>query len=270
MAKTVLVTGSLGYLGSRLTPYLAEHGFRCIGYDAGFFRDCTLYPAQDPQTTLKDLRQLEPSDLEGVDAVVHLAAISNDPFRHFTARQLYDPTRDYSIRLAQLCKEVGIEFHSLSKTFNMTGWRIGWAAGNADVVGALGALKMNLDSGVFSAIQRAGVAALREGARAADEIRATYRSRRDAFCGACRDAGIEAPSPAGAFYVWAPVPRAGGGEAPNSMEFSARLLERGHVVVTPGNGFGPSGEGYFRVALTVGEDRLREAVRRMVEVLKSA
>ncbi len=163
-------------------------------------------------------------------------------------------------------KDVGIEFYSLSKTFNMTGWRIGWAAGNADLVQALGALKMNLDSGVFSAIQKAAAKGLREGDAEADRIRERYRGRLRAFLGACKEAGIEAPPPAGTFYVWCPLPT---GRKWTSMEFCARLLDRAHVVVTPGNGFGPSGEGYFRVALTVEEDRLREAVRRIVEAVKS-
>ncbi len=163
-------------------------------------------------------------------------------------------------------KDVGIEFYSLSKTFNMTGWRIGWAVGNADLVQALGSLKMNLDSGVFSAIQKAATTALQTGDAEAEAIRDRYRGRLKAFLGACKEAGIEAPAPAGTFYLWCPVPPA---MKMTSMQFCARLLDRAHVVVTPGNGFGPSGEGYFRVALTVEEDRLKEAVRRIVEAMKS-
>ena len=110
MSRTILVTGSLGYLGSRLTHYLSDAGFRCRGYDTGFFRDCTLYPAQDPDTTMKDVRDLSERDLEGVDAVVHLAGISNDPFGSLKPEEIYDPTRAFSGHLAMHCKQMGIRF----------------------------------------------------------------------------------------------------------------------------------------------------------------
>lgn len=110
MTKTVLVTGSLGYIGSRLTQYLDEAGLHSVGYDTGFFQDCRLYPSKDPKTIRRDVRELDKSDLAGVDAVVHLAAISNDPFGSLNPERIYDPTRAYTLRLAKLCKEMDIRF----------------------------------------------------------------------------------------------------------------------------------------------------------------
>lgn len=110
MPHTILVTGSLGYLGSRLTGTLMDAGYRVIGFDTGFFRDCTLYQPHEPKTILKDLRELHKDDLKGVDTVVHLAGISNDPMQSLRAEQVYDPTRVYTLRLAELCKSRGIRF----------------------------------------------------------------------------------------------------------------------------------------------------------------
>lgn len=108
--RTVLVTGSLGYLGSRLTGFLRTQGFRCLGYDTGFFQDCVLYPPVDAPTMLKDMRAFEPRHLEGVDAVVHLAEMSNDPVGTIPPERIYDPTRVYANELAQVCKATGVRF----------------------------------------------------------------------------------------------------------------------------------------------------------------
>lgn len=108
--RTVLVTGSLGYLGSRLTPYLTAYGVRCIGYDTGFFRACTLIPTDDAPARLADARDFRDEDLHGVDAVVHLAGISNDPLGMLSAARLYDPTRDYALAIAEQCKRLGVRF----------------------------------------------------------------------------------------------------------------------------------------------------------------
>lgn len=108
--KRVLITGSLGYIGSVLTPYLQENGFECIGYDTGFFRDCTLYNPNETKTIMKDVRKLEESDLNNIDALVHLAGISNDPFGNLKPEKIYDPTREYSLNIAKLCKKKGVKF----------------------------------------------------------------------------------------------------------------------------------------------------------------
>jgi len=157
--------------------------------------------------------------------------------------------------------EVGIEFHSLSKTYNMTGWRVGFAVGNADIIATFGKVKTNIDSGLFDAIQRAGIEALTGDQFCTDDMRAMYRERRDVLVDGLRGAGIDAEPPQATFYVFAPTP----GGMP-SAEFCSRLLEEAGVVTTPGVGFGPEGEGYFRVALTVDVERLKEVADRIAKI----
>ncbi len=159
-------------------------------------------------------------------------------------------------------KSVGIEFHSLSKTYNMTGWRIGFAVGNKDVLAGLGKIKSNLDSGIFQAVQEAGIVALRTGDDLLSGIRNTYQERRDALCDGLKSIGIELKKPTASFYVWAKVPTGF-----DSAGFAAHMLEKAGVLATPGNGFGAPGEGYIRFALTVSAGRIREAVRRITRVL---
>ena len=108
--KRILVTGSLGYLGSILTKTLAESGFDCIGYDAGFFKDCLLYPPPATETVFRDARDITEEDFKGIDVVVHLAGISNDPMGKLDAARVYDPTRVYSLNIAKLCKKLGVRF----------------------------------------------------------------------------------------------------------------------------------------------------------------
>ncbi len=161
-------------------------------------------------------------------------------------------------------KEVAVEFHSLSKPFNMTGWRLGMAVGNADAVRALGIIKTNTDSGQFTAIQQAGIAALEETpASFFAAMKEVYRRRRDLVVGALRGLGIAVEPPRATFYVWAPVP-----PGYTSAGFAEALLEQAGVVVAPGSGYGPGGEGYFRISLTVPDDRLEEAVARLRRLVR--
>ncbi|WP_324667516.1 LL-diaminopimelate aminotransferase [Geochorda subterranea] len=153
--------------------------------------------------------------------------------------------------------DVAIEMHSLSKSFNMTGWRIGWACGHPEAVEALGRLKTHLDSGVFGAIQAAAVEALDHQEEVTRRMRRLYQRRRDRVVEALRSMGWPLEPPGGAIYVWAPVPPGW-----DSIGFAATLLERAGVVVTPGVGYGPAGEGYVRLSLTVPDDRLDEALAR--------
>jgi LL-diaminopimelate aminotransferase len=155
-------------------------------------------------------------------------------------------------------REVAVEFHSLSKTYSMTGWRLGFCVGNASAVAGLGKIKTNVDSGVFQAVQYAGIAALTGSEEAVEQYRRTYQKRRDIVVGGLKALGWDVDVPKGTFFVWAPVP--GGLE---SRRFATRLLEEVGVVVTPGVGFGPSGEGFYRIALTVAESRLAEAMERL-------
>jgi LL-diaminopimelate aminotransferase len=154
-----------------------------------------------------------------------------------------------------------IEFHSLSKTYNMTGWRIGFAVGNPELVGGLGKVKTNVDSGVFQAIQGAAIAALQSGEKATDAIRKTYQERRDVLIPGLRALGLDPVVPQATFYVWIPVPK-----GYTSASFCAHLLTNTGIVTTPGNGFGASGEGYIRIALTKEKGRIREALERIRKV----
>jgi LL-diaminopimelate aminotransferase len=166
--------------------------------------------------------------------------------------------RPPSVLQVEGAKEVAVEFHSLSKTYNMTGWRIGFVVGNSQILSGLGRVKTNLDSGIFQAVQYAGIAALRGPQDSLEEARLIYQGRRDRLVKGLTDLGWEVDPPQASFYVWIPVPR-----GYSSTEFTAALLDRTGIVVTPGNGFGQHGEGFFRVALTVPEARIEEAVERI-------
>ena len=170
----------------------------------------------------------------------------------------YDGYRPESVLHVPGAKEVAVEFHSLSKTYNMTGWRVGFAVGNAAILAGLGRIKTNLDSGVFQAVQHAGMAALTGPQQCIAENCRIYQERRDVLVGALREMGFQVEAPRATFYLWIPVP-----EGFTSKSFSVEILAKAGVVLTPGSGFGAAGEGYVRAALTVSLDRIREAVERI-------
>ncbi len=170
----------------------------------------------------------------------------------------YDGFEPMSFLQVDGAKEVGIEFHSLSKTFNMTGWRIGFACGNSKILELLSKVKANLDSGIFQAIQWAGIKALTEGIGEVKKNSQIYERRRNLLVEGLNSIGWQISKPKATFYVWAPIP-----PGSTSQEFATRLLKEASLVVTPGNGFGPNGEGYFRMSLTLSEDRIKEALKRL-------
>jgi LL-diaminopimelate aminotransferase len=174
----------------------------------------------------------------------------------------YDGERPLSFLEMEGAGEVGIEFHSLSKTYNMTGWRIGFAVGNKDVLAGLGKIKSNLDSGIFQAVQEASIAALSTEDSLLAGIRDTYQERRDVLCSGLNKIGMSVKKPKATFYVWTKVPT-----GYTSSSFVSHLLDKAGVLGTPGVGFGAPGEGYIRFALTQNAETIREAVGRIKKVL---
>ncbi|MDO4540219.1 MAG: pyridoxal phosphate-dependent aminotransferase [Syntrophomonadaceae bacterium] len=172
----------------------------------------------------------------------------------------YDGLLPPSFLQAPGAKDHAIEFHSVSKTYNMTGWRLGWAVGNAQAIEVLGRFKSNVDSGVFQAVQRAGIAALNGPQQCVDEMRAVYQERREVAIKGLEGMGWKVKPPAASFYFWAPVPA-----GHTSASFAEEVLEQCGVIITPGSGYGQYGEGYFRIALTVPKERIEEAFARMAK-----
>ncbi|CEP69463.1 Pyridoxal phosphate-dependent transferase [Moorella glycerini] len=174
----------------------------------------------------------------------------------------YDGYRAPSFLQTPGAKDVGIEFNSVSKPYNMTGWRLGWACGRADVIEALGRLKSNIDSGAFQAVQYAGIAALTGPQDGLAEVRRIYQERRDIIVEGLNSLGWQLEKPKATFYVWAPVPK-----GYTSAGFAEMVLEKAGVIITPGNGYGNYGEGYFRIALTISKERMQEAIERLRRAL---
>lgn len=175
---------------------------------------------------------------------------------------VFDGYRATSFLQTAGAKETGVEFHSLSKTYNMTGWRIGWVAGNASIIEALGRVKTNIDSGIFNAIQYAGVEALTGPQECIEQMCRVYQRRRDLVVDSLNKAGWSIRRPKASIYVWCPVP-----SGYSSASFAEHVLDRASVVVSPGSSYGPSGEGYFRISLSVDDDRLKEALSRIADSL---
>jgi len=173
----------------------------------------------------------------------------------------FDGFRPLSFLEVPGARELGIEFHSLSKTFNMTGWRIGFAVGHPEIIAGLGKVKTNVDSGLFQAIQEAGVEALTHFDTPLPGIIEIYERRRDVMVKGLKEVGLEVDRPKATFYLWIQVPT-----GYTSSRFATLLLEQAGIVVTPGNGFGEAGEGYIRMALTVDETRLKEGIERLKKI----
>jgi len=173
----------------------------------------------------------------------------------------YDGYKPQSLLEFDGARDVVIEFHSLSKTYNMTGWRVGWACGNEKLISALAKVKSNIDSGIFSAVQLAGIAALSGPQEHAEHMCTLFQERRDVLMRGLNSLGWQANTPKATFYVWIKVP-----QGKDSIKFSALLLEKANIVVTPGIGFGKYGQGYIRMALTVNKERIREALDRLKKI----
>ena len=184
--------------------------------------------------------------------VVHDAAYSE---------MFFDDEKPLSFLQIEGAFDVGIELHSFSKTYNMTGWRLGWACGNQDILKGLNTVKNNYDSGVFSAVQIAGIAALMGEDECVKRMRELYIERRNIFVEGLTKLGWQVSKCKATFYIWAKVP-----QGYTSMDTVSKILEDASVIATPGSGFGPSGEGYIRFALTVDSGRLIEASKRMEKI----
>ncbi|MFH1622810.1 MAG: LL-diaminopimelate aminotransferase [Candidatus Omnitrophota bacterium] len=176
----------------------------------------------------------------------------------------FDGYKPRSLLEFPAAKDCVIEFHSLSKTYNMTGWRIGWACGNSKLVGLLGKVKSNIDSGVFQAIQIAGIEALESDDSHIISMCKMYQERRDILVKGLKSLGFNINLPKATFYIWAKIPRRFG----KSIDFAKTLLNQADIVATPGIGFGKYGEGYIRFALTVSAEIISQAVERLKKISK--
>ena len=196
--------------------------------------------------------------------VVSFAARNNIIVCHDAAYSeiYYDDKKPMSFLQVPGAKDVGMEFHSLSKTYNMTGWRIGFAVGNKDAIAGLGKIKTNLDSGIFQAIQEAGIEALHTDDAVLKKIRDMYQGRRDALYEGLNKLGLAVDKPKASFYFWVKCPK-----GYSSMDFTVHLLNNAGILTTPGNGFGAPGEGYIRFALTVPIKKIKEAVERIGKII---
>jgi LL-diaminopimelate aminotransferase len=245
-------------------PLAAEHGFLpdldSIPTDVSERANLLFcnYP-NNPTGAVCDVsffERLAAFGLEHGVPVVHDNAYSEITFDGYTAPSFLQATG---------AREAGVEMFSLSKTYNMTGWRVGAAVGNADMIQALWKLKTNIDSGIFDAVQMAAARALTGPQDHAREMCAIYARRRDLVLAALRAVGIDVPAPKGTIYVWVPVPA-----GHTSVSFAEPVLEQAAVVVSPGSAYGPNGEGYVRLSLTTPDEQLREAMSRIERHLRVA
>ncbi len=247
-----------------LMPLTAEHGFQpdLDEIPDGVRARANLlfcnYP-NNPTGAVVDVEFFERLAAFGLEhdiPIVHDSAYSEITFDGYTAPSFLE---------APGAREAGVEMFSLSKAYNMTGWRVGAAVGNAELLAALLKLKTNIDSGVFDAVQLAAAAALLGPQDHVREMCEIYRRRRDLVLAALASVGIDVPPPKGTMYVWVPVP-----PGHTSVSFAELVLDQAAVVVSPGSSYGPNGEGYVRLSLTIADDDLREAVSRIEKHLRVA
>jgi LL-diaminopimelate aminotransferase len=247
-----------------LMPLTAEHAFLpdLDGIPASVSDRANLlfcnYP-NNPTGAVCDVSFFERLAAFGLDRgvpIVHDNAYSEITFDGYTAPSFLE---------ARGAREAGVEMFSLSKAYNMTGWRIGAAVGNAEMIAALTKLKTNIDSGVFDAVQLAAATALTGPQDHVAEMCAVYARRRDLTIAALAAVGIDVPAPRGTMYIWVPVP-----EGHTSVSFAELVLDQAAVVVSPGSSYGPNGEGYVRLSLTLPDADLREAVSRIEQHLRVA
>jgi LL-diaminopimelate aminotransferase len=202
------------------------------------------------------------ADIAFFEKAVHFARKNNLVICHDApyTEVAFDGYRPPSIMQVPQAREVGIEFHSLSKTYNMTGWRIGMVVGNSQIIDALFRFKSNLDSGIPQAIQEAAIEALNGPQDSIAAQNTVYQRRRDKLVKALNDIGLKARLPKASFYIWARIP-----VGYTSVQFTAELLDKANVAVTPGTGYGSNGEGYIRLSLTQPDDRLDEGISRLMK-----
>ncbi|MGN6379348.1 MAG: LL-diaminopimelate aminotransferase [Gaiellales bacterium] len=245
-----------------LMPLTAEHRFQpnLDGIPAAVSDRANLlfcnYPNNPTGAVIEDdffARLTEFGHRRGVP-IVHDNAYSEITFDGYVAP---------SFLATEGAREAGIEIFSFSKAYNMTGWRVGAAVGNADMLAGLWKLKTNLDSGMFEAVQMAAIEALADGQAHIDRMCEIYRRRRDWVIDALAAAGITVEPPRGTIYIWVPVP-----EGHTSVSFTELVLEQAAVVVSPGSSYGPNGEGYVRLSLTLPDERLKEAMGRIEQHLR--
>lgn len=245
-----------------------------------------LMPLLEQNAFLPDLDKIDPQDLERVKLmflnypnnptgavadenffrkVVEFATRHNIIVAHDCAYSeiAYNDFKPMSFLEIEGAKETGVEFHSLSKTFNMTGWRIGFVCGNSKIIEGLSKVKANIDSGIFQAIQLAGIAALENKGVFLDKLNKIYQDRCDTLVDGFNSLGWKVGKPKATFYIWAPVP-----PGYTSSELCQMFLEKAHIVVTPGTGFGENGEGYIRIALTIPASRIKQAIARIKKLHK--
>ncbi|MGM8215247.1 LL-diaminopimelate aminotransferase [Bacillaceae bacterium W0354] len=191
-------------------------------------------------------------------ARTHKLAIAHDSAYSLVT---FDDYKAPSILQVPGAKDVAVEFGSLSKSFNMTGWRIGYVVGNKELIKALSIVKSNTDTSQFLPIQKAAAKALQSDLTTVGENNDVYKERMDQMIEALQSLNIHVERPRGTFFIWAKVP-----DGLTSMEFAEKLLEEAGIIVTPGHAFGPSGEGYFRISLSVATERLQEVIRRMKQL----